>query len=745
MKKIFLFAFILCYSFTAFGQKVKVYSSQNLSYLINTNTLEIIANKNNHNEVLSMPQNNLEVSNVLKNTDKISFTRNNKKFTFKVINNHLNISISTKKIDDKITFPQISKGVENFILPIYQGKRIPTKDKKFKSYFLSRGDEIFSENFSMAFIACEYKYFNSMIIVNNIFNNIFNFTNEKGNMQFNLTHSFPIMQKPKTISFIIYILPKNINAITNTYKKLLLKHKEFKTLEEKAKENPNVKKLYGASHFYLWGLGVICSENVKNPKGLYQAFKKDLKSKKDNIAKKIYIKLKNYDEKSEFIKNLKAKKFYSYNANVLIKGINYSLEQKDLLTYSKYSSDSQKVAKNKKVFYNRYKKYLNPLNSFGDGMSNYILNALKKNNINRAWFGVDDTNLVIDNPNVVANANKMGYLIGVYDSYHTIVKPGVKAWATVEFNNQEIYDNDTITDKNGKKIKGFKQTGRKLNPCTTLPLIKKRIDKILSNHLKLNSWFLDVDATGEFHNDYTPSRMTTQKDDMNARIAKMKYISNHYHMVLGSENGMGFSSRYIDFAQGMMRPLFGWRDKDLRKNKSSKYYLGRYYSPTGGVPAVFEKKVPLKKIYDYIYFNSKFTLPLYQLVYNNSIITTHHWTMGSLKFKGQRKNNSLMEISYNIPPLYHLDRRVWRRDKKYIIPHAVFFSKWHRILVKLPMSNFKYLSSDHTLQETDFGAKYTIITNYSNLDKIYKGEKIKKKSLIIFNNETKKQERYSPR
>lgn len=747
MKKILLVVFMAFSALTAFGERVKMYSGREVCYFIDTNTLKITVNKGKHREILSIAQNNLKPANVLKNNNKISFDRNNKNFSFKVIKNRLDISITAIKTDDKITFPQISKGVDNFILPLYQGKRIPAKDIRLKQYLIKGDEEIFSERFSMAFIGAEYKYFNSMIIVDNIFNNTFKFTDNKGSMQFNLTHIFPTMENPKTISFSIYILPKSINKMTSLYKSILVKNNNFKTLEDKAQINPNIKKLYGAPHFYLWGLGVITAENVKDPKELYHAFKKDLEIKEDNIAKKIYSRLINYDEKEEFINNLKTKtkEYNSYNANIFIKGINHSLEQKNLLQYPKKFSDSDKILKNKYEFYNRYRKYLNPIDSFGDGVSNYILKELKKNKIDRAWLGDNNDLYAIGNPEFVKRANKMGYLIGVYDSYHTIVKPGAKAWSTVEFNNQNAYDNDTITDRNGEKIKGFQQTGRKLNPSTTIPLIKDRIDKILSNGMEMNSWFLDVDATGEFHNDYTASRMSTQKDDMNARIKKMNYISKHYNMVLGSETGMGFSSKYIDFAHGMTRPLFGWGDKDLRKNKTSKYYLGKYYSPTGGVPALFEKEVPLKDIYSYVYFNNKFNLPLYQLVYNDSVITTHHWTMGSLKFKDQRKNNYLMEISYNIPPLYHLDRKIWRRDKKYIVPHAVFFSKWHKILVKLPMTNFKYLSSDHTLQKTEFGKRYSIITNYSTIDKFYNGEKIKKQSLIIIDHKTGKKEKYSPK
>lgn len=36
-----------------------------------------------------------------------------------------------------------------------------------------------------------------------------------------------------------------------------------------------------------------------------------------------------------------------------------------------------------------------------------------------------------------------------------------------------------------------------------------------------NSWFIDVDAAGDFNDDYTPGRTTTQEQDMQAKLARM--------------------------------------------------------------------------------------------------------------------------------------------------------------------------------------------------------------------------------
>ena len=68
-------------------------------------------------------------------------------------------------------------------------------------------------------------------------------------------------------------------------------------------------------------------------------------------------------------------------------------------------------------------------------------------------------------------------------------------------------------------------------------------------------------------------------------------------------------------------------------------------------PIHMTKQVPIKEIYHYVYYDCRFNLPLFQLVYNNSVIVSHHWASGSLKMIDEVRNNKLREILYNFPPV----------------------------------------------------------------------------------------------
>ncbi|MBY6825572.1 glycoside hydrolase, partial [Clostridium botulinum] len=179
---------------------------------------------------------------------------------------------------------------------------------------------------------------------------------------------------------------------------------------------------------------------------------------------------------------------------------------------------------------------------------------------------------------------KAGYLIGTYDSYHSIHKPGEEQWITAKFNDKSLFEEATVAKKDGKKIEGFQGVGRKLNSTLAMPSVKERVTSILNTGLQFNSWFLDTDGTGEIFDDYSPNHITTEEEDIKARLERMDYLQKEYNMVVGTEGGNDFASKNIAFAHGIETPSFSWMDEDMNKNKDSEYYVGRYYSNTNGVP-----------------------------------------------------------------------------------------------------------------------------------------------------------------
>lgn len=366
---------------------------------------------------------------------------------------------------------------------------------------------------------------------------------------------------------------------------------------------------------------------------------------------------------------------------------------------------------------------------WGNGVSVKMMEEFAKNGFDRLWLGMDSWQGAYRHPQAIRKARQFGYLIGPYDSYHSIHHPDEPdTWETAQF-DLELYETGAIVRADGVKRRGFKQKGYKLSPIAAKPYVEKRMNEIMSKGIPLNSWFIDCDAYGELYDDYSELHPATQEDGMNARLDRMAFIRDKYKMVIGSEGGSGYAAPVIHFAHGMMTPVFGWGDPDLRKDKKSEYYLGGYWPPDG--PAVFVKQVPLKEEYYHFYFDPRFRLPLYQTVFHDSVIATHQWGYASLKFVDQVDTVELLELLYNVPPLYHMNLKEFKKHKDRMKAHHDFFSPLHRELGLMPMTDFAWLTPDRMLQRTVFGDVVVIVANFGEEDSDYQGTLIPKRSILV--------------
>ena len=93
------------------------------------------------------------------------------------------------------------------------------------------------------------------------------------------------------------------------------------------------------------------------------------------------------------------------------------------------------------------------------------------------------------------------------------------------------------------------------------------------------------------------------------------------------------------------------------------------------------------------------------------MITTHHWGSGSLKFENAIETLALLELLYNVPPLYHLNIEEFSKHKAWIKKHYAFFSPLHRQIGGQAMTDFEWLREDKLVQRTEFG---NIVEMYAN-------------------------------
>jgi hypothetical protein len=224
-----------------------------------------------------------------------------------------------------------------------------------------------------------------------------------------------------------------------------------------------------------------------------------------------------------------------------------------------------------------------------------------------------------------------------------------------------------------------------------------------------NYYFIDCDAYGQVFDDYSPLHLSTQQQDAAARADRLSWIRDTFDVVIGSEGGCSYFAPVIHVAEGMFTPVIGWGDADM-KSRDSQYFVGGYYPPDG--PRVFVQRVPLKEEYVYLHYDPRFRLPLNEIVFHDSFVSTHHWGSSSLKFTTVRDTVALTEMLYQCPPLYHLNLDEFKANRDWIVTHYEFFSPVHREVGFAPMTDFAWLTPDRLVQRTVFADRVELIANF---------------------------------
>ncbi|OPA73974.1 hypothetical protein BVG16_26400 [Paenibacillus selenitireducens] len=718
---------------------------QDFTFDVHPETAEIMMEHNGVKESVSLPLPPQEVTELKRTEDTVSWSYPQAQIQVAVEKKDAYLHVSFTSTGAKqFTWPSIQG--ESYILPLGEGKFVPSQDPHWKS-FLAESDLNFIESFSMRFFAVNKKDFSILYIADDMYNDMIHFETEP-KIQMSLTHEFPSINPNKTYGFRLYATKNDPVEMTQIYRAYIQEKGEFKTLKEKAAENPNVEKLYGAPHIYLWNNQVLTQDNIHWQKlvpliqsPLFQWVEQllnrygedgshEFKTVLADIAKNGYVDKYQKQTITTALNNVlmlpelyNKSLFTSLDENtqaLLSKGIS-NLSEQELYTF------------NKDLLKHALQDLVDPIAKWGADSSTDILKDMHESGIQKAWIGLPNWANGLKNPTMVQEASQLGYLIGPYDSYHSIQKNASQDWNTASFDDKSLYDNATIENQQGEKIKGFLGRGRKLNPTLSLPSVQQRVSRILQNGISFNSWFIDCDATGEIYDDYAKNHPTTAGQDLAARLARMQYIANEKHMVIGSEGGNDFASSTIAFAHGIETPVIQWSDPDMRENKTSPYYVGGYWSAGGGTPERYSKTVPIKKEYKPIYIDPVYNLPLYKLVYNDAVITTHHWEWGSLKIQDEIGNRMLTELLYNVPPLYHIDKESWQTNKEMITSYLKVWSPFHEQAVTQPMTSFDILSQDRLVQRTVFGDHLQVIVNYSNQNFEYNKHQIHAKTAVIYN------------
>ncbi|MFF7710024.1 glycoside hydrolase [Pseudomonas sp. NPDC007930] len=338
------------------------------------------------------------------------------------------------------------------------------------------------------------------------------------------------------------------------------------------------------------------------------------------------------------------------------------------------------------------------------------LAALQQAGLPRLWLGLPQWTQGLAAPEAVAAAVHAGYLIAPYDSYDTALPAGNhrQSWLTAQM-GERVYRECGVHLEGGGRRKGFGGEGVYTNSACVQPVLRERVPRLLAG-APFNSWFLDVAATGMLFNDFDPAKPTSQRQDAANRLASMAWVATEQRLPVGSEVGGAVANATAAFAHGMQTSGFGWRDPQMRQQRNSPYFLGQWWPE--GQPAVFFKPARLKAEYRALYFNPASRLPLFQAAYHDSLITTDHWTLDTLKFPEVQATRELLAQLYNVPPLLNLSAATAAQRLPYLQALDGFFRPLHQRLAHQALVDFRWLDRAGEVQQVRFADGTRLVANF---------------------------------
>lgn len=405
------------------------------------------------------------------------------------------------------------------------------------------------------------------------------------------------------------------------------------------------------------------------------------------------------------------------------------------LEYKKYLQEKKllKTLKEKTLENKEIEKLFGAIHIYlwGTGRKLEALEAFQTLGFKNLWLGYDQdprSAQYLMTPEFIQKAVQLGYLIGPYDSFHTMHNPKQADSPNTIF--EDLYPAACIRNQDGKINVGF--AGKGCHASSEAFVLQQPKNKSLyqriDNFLKtgINSYFLDCDATGELFDDYSTQHPMTKDKDRANRLERMTYIASEKKMVLGSETAVAWAIPAIAFAHGNFS-VFNY-NPSVSKNSYNlneeihwpfSFYFrkfkayGLWWPPEK--PTLFFKQINVSTDYIKAKYDPRYRLPLFQTVFHEALITTDRWEISHLKIKNAVKERELLELLYGVPSIWSLDLEDIKKHSAHLRKLYQFFSSLHKIIATEDLKNFIWLDNERLIQQINFGDKIKLTANFSNI------------------------------
>ncbi len=356
---------------------------------------------------------------------------------------------------------------------------------------------------------------------------------------------------------------------------------------------------------------------------------------------------------------------------------------------------------------------------------------MKKSGINKAFILWDPNHTPYPVVGYDDSLKELGYASGVQDLWRdihpedTITLPdSLDPTFLRRPHFPGLYPEITVKKKDGTVDKT--SFGSHVCPKAILPLIPSlRADKEYSLYPH-EGWFVDVYLSKDLFECYDKNHPLTRTQYKQAVADIYKLFSDRYHAYTGGEWGADWAVSKVVFADGMMTLHSTWFGSDAYK-RGTIYYVGDWGDAR---PSIMISTCTATDEYLKYSINEYTRVPLYELVYHDAIVTSWRWEDSNHKMPELWWKKDLFNVLYGTPPLWSIDRELWRKYKLTFIESYKNVLPWIQKVGYDELVSHKFITNDHKVQESDFSGGKKVIVNFGDTDYMFNGKMIKAKGYI---------------
>lgn len=298
----------------------------------------------------------------------------------------------------------------------------------------------------------------------------------------------------------------------------------------------------------------------------------------------------------------------------------------------------------------------------------------------------------------------MGYLVGEYDNVTDIFDgpPGF---------TQDSVERYGARGRDGQPVKGWQHLdGRQMYRRSTWRAVEffpPFLDGVLREY-PFNARFLDVSSAADPLEDWHPGRRQSRRQELSGRRSLYAEMGRR-GLVVGGEHGKAWCADLLDYVEGMMSGPFWWEmPVGHLKPPKSRDELGANYLRYG--------------------MDHRRRIPLWELVFHDSVVTTWYWGDSSgyaIEVAPELSDaKDLYNILHGTPPLFWLNETGygWDRHRERMLLSYRRTSALHERIGFDEMLSHEYLTPDRAVQRTRFAGGAECVVNFSATPRTYHGK-----------------------